>query len=225
MQVFEIPARFVLGMYLLVDNLLPFLFAGEGGVAHGAHIGGFVAGGLVAWLMDRRGLAARPADIEAPEAPPSGAGAVRAALADGRFDDAARAYFALPAPAARGALSAEEAVELASWLRGAGPRRRRARCCCAGWCATSRGARASPRSTPSPAMILLEDRREPTAAYQYLLAAARARAAARDGGRGAAGARGHRGAAEAARRAAPLRAALLGRAAAPPGGVPQSARR
>ncbi|NJC89089.1 MAG: rhomboid family intramembrane serine protease [Desulfuromonas sp.] len=46
-----IPARLVLGFYLLIDNLLPFLLAGSGGggVAHGAHIGGFLAGmGLAA---------------------------------------------------------------------------------------------------------------------------------------------------------------------------------
>ena len=170
MQVFEIPARFVLGVYLLVDNLLPFIFTGEGGVAHGAHIGGFVAGGLVAWVMDRRGLAARPADIEAPEAPPTGAGAVRAALADGRHEDAARAYFALSAPAARGALAADEAVELASWLRQAGHAD-------AALQLLRRVVRDVPRGDglaeayALAGTILLEDRREPTAAYQYLLAA------------------------------------------------------
>jgi len=170
MQVFEIPARYVLGMYLVVDNLLPFLFAGEGGVAHGAHIGGFIAGGLVAWVMDRRGLAAPPADIEAPEAPPTGAGAVRAALADGRHDDAARAYFALPAPAARGALSADEAVELASWLRQGGHAD-------AALQLLRRVVRDVPRGEGLAEVyalagsILLEDRREPAAAYQYLLTA------------------------------------------------------
>ena len=59
MQVFQIPARFVLGMYLLIDNLLPFLSSGEGGVAHGAHIGGFVIGG-------RRRVAHGPADDRGP---------------------------------------------------------------------------------------------------------------------------------------------------------------
>jgi membrane associated rhomboid family serine protease len=170
MQVFEIPARFVLGMYLLVDNLLPFLLAGQGGVAHGAHIGGFVAGGFVAWLMDRRGLGARPSDIEAPEAAPSGVGAIRAALADGRFEEAARTYFALPAPAARGALSADEAVPLASWLRESGHAD-------AALLLLRRVVRDVPRGEGLAEVhalagrILLEDRREPAAAFQYLLTA------------------------------------------------------
>jgi len=50
-----VPARVVLAIYLLVDNLLPFLVAsGMGGVAHGAHIGGFVAGVGVALMLRRR---------------------------------------------------------------------------------------------------------------------------------------------------------------------------
>jgi membrane associated rhomboid family serine protease len=55
MNVFMVPARIVLGFYLLLDNLVPFLVtgAGGGGVAHGAHIGGFVAGVVAAWLHDR----------------------------------------------------------------------------------------------------------------------------------------------------------------------------
>jgi membrane associated rhomboid family serine protease len=170
MQVFEIPARFVLGMYLLFDNLVPFLFAGEGGVAHGAHIGGFIAGGLAAWVLDRRLLSLRPADIEPPAAAPSGAAAVRAAVADGRFDDAARDYFALPAPAARGALGPEEAVALASWLREGGHSD-------AALVLLRRVIRDVPRGRglaeayALAGLILLEDRREPAAAYQYLLTA------------------------------------------------------
>ncbi len=54
MNTFLIPARLVLGFFLLVDNLLPFLLTPGGGtgVAHGAHIGGFLAGMGVAWTMD-----------------------------------------------------------------------------------------------------------------------------------------------------------------------------
>ncbi|MBC7794559.1 MAG: rhomboid family intramembrane serine protease, partial [Clostridia bacterium] len=50
-NVIRLPARWVLGFYLVVDNLLPFLMgpASGGGVAHGAHIGGFVAGFALAY--------------------------------------------------------------------------------------------------------------------------------------------------------------------------------
>ena len=48
-----LPSRLVLGFYLLVDNLLPFLVAARGGIAHGAHIGGFLAGLLCAWGYNR----------------------------------------------------------------------------------------------------------------------------------------------------------------------------
>jgi len=55
MNVFMVPARIVLGFYLVLDNIVPFLVEGGrgGGVAHGAHIGGFVAGVIAAWLHDR----------------------------------------------------------------------------------------------------------------------------------------------------------------------------
>ena len=48
-----LPARWVLGFYLLADNLLPVLLGAGGGVAYGAHIGGFLAGLLVAWAGER----------------------------------------------------------------------------------------------------------------------------------------------------------------------------
>ncbi len=170
MQVFQIPARFVLGMYLLLDNLVPFLLAGDGGVAHGAHIGGFIVGGIAAWVMDRRGAAARPSEITAPESPATGPDAIRDALADGRHEDAARAYFALPPSSARGALSAEQAVDLATWLRGNGHAD-------AALILLRRVVRETPRG-PGVAeayalagTILLEDLRQPTAAYPYLRAA------------------------------------------------------
>ena len=59
-----IPARIVLGFYLVVDNLLPFLFdsGGGGGVAHGAHIGGFLAGAAVAFAVDRFPAFGRPVE-------------------------------------------------------------------------------------------------------------------------------------------------------------------
>jgi hypothetical protein len=173
MNVFEIPARIVLGLYLVVDNLLPFLVVGEGGVAHGAHIGGFLVGAAVAWLMDRRGAQARPRDLETAASPlpvASGPEVIRDAMAEGRHEEAARAYFALPAVSARGVLSPEEAVALASWLRGHGHAE-------AALVLLRRVVRDLPRGAglaeayALAGIILLEDRGEPTAAYQYLLTA------------------------------------------------------
>ncbi len=170
MQVFQIPARFVLGVYLFLDNVVPFFLAGEGGVAHGAHIGGFLAGGALAWVMDRRGARARPRDIGAPKVTPSGAQSVRDALARGQYGEAASEYFALPAASARGAVSPDEAVTLASWLRQNGHAD-------AALVLLRRVARDTPRGKgiaevyALAGFILLDDKREATAAYQYLLTA------------------------------------------------------
>jgi membrane associated rhomboid family serine protease len=50
-----LPSRWVLGFYVLVDNLLPFLLGPQSSVAYGAHLGGFAAGVVVAWLAERAG--------------------------------------------------------------------------------------------------------------------------------------------------------------------------
>ena len=52
-DVIAVPARWVLGFYVVVDNLLPFLFGAGGGVAHGAHLGGFLGGLGIAAGLDR----------------------------------------------------------------------------------------------------------------------------------------------------------------------------
>jgi membrane associated rhomboid family serine protease len=168
MQVFVIPARFVLGMFLVVDNLLPFVFAGEGGVAHGAHLGGFVAGALAAWMLQRRGEG-QPARIEV-EPHPSSLEGVRAALGAGQLGEAARRYFALPTSVTRGALAPGDALQLASWLRGNGHAevaltllRRVVRDFGSGEDVAEAHALAG--------AILFEDLQQPTAAYQYLLSA------------------------------------------------------
>jgi membrane associated rhomboid family serine protease len=50
MNVVRVPARLVLGLYVLLDNLLPILIQSSGNVAHGAHLGGFFAGLGIAGL-------------------------------------------------------------------------------------------------------------------------------------------------------------------------------
>ncbi|HPF36028.1 MAG TPA: rhomboid family intramembrane serine protease [Candidatus Krumholzibacteria bacterium] len=54
LRTLELGARWVLGFYLVADNILPMLSGGGGGVAHGAHLGGFAAGAALAWLLSRR---------------------------------------------------------------------------------------------------------------------------------------------------------------------------
>jgi membrane associated rhomboid family serine protease len=167
---FQIPARIVLGVFLLLDNVLPLLVAGESGVAHGAHIGGFLAGAAVAWVLEQRGLKARPRGLEKPAEKPSEAGVIHAALADGRYGEAASDYFALPAARARGLLSAPEAAALARWLRAQGHSD-------AALALLRRVVRDVPRGEglaeayALAGTILHEDLGEATAAYQYLLAA------------------------------------------------------
>ena len=53
--VVRVGAVWVLGIFLVVDNLLPLLIVpAGGGVAYGAHIGGFLAGAAAAWIMRGR---------------------------------------------------------------------------------------------------------------------------------------------------------------------------
>ena len=48
-NVILLPARWVLGVFLFFDNILPFLMHSQSSVAYGAHIGGFIAGLAIAW--------------------------------------------------------------------------------------------------------------------------------------------------------------------------------
>jgi hypothetical protein len=125
MDVFLVPARLVLGMYLLLDNLLPFLIVsgGAGGVAYGAHLGGFIAGGLAAWVMGRRELTRAPEDYRAPReaaVPATPAEEIERAMTEGRPQQAAQWYFALPADRTRRVLDPRTSLELARWLAEAG---------------------------------------------------------------------------------------------------------
>ena len=95
-DVIELPARLVLGFYLVFDNLFPLLFAGGvGGVSYGAHIGGFLAGWGVAVplarLLDARGAS----EFRAQEAAPGSdvSRAFREALDAGRLEEAAALLF------------------------------------------------------------------------------------------------------------------------------------
>jgi tetratricopeptide (TPR) repeat protein len=115
MRVFAIPARDVLGMYLVADNLLPLIVTfgrAGGGVAHGAHIGGFLAGLAGAWLVDRRLVATVPADYATATDQAPRDGGVEDAIRRGDGEAAARAYFANPSAV----FAPDTTVQLGDWL-------------------------------------------------------------------------------------------------------------
>ena len=122
MNVIKAPARWVLGFYVIVDNLLPFLASagtGWGGVAYGAHIGGFLGGLAVGWVINRRALQVRPTDFGTSDL--SGAsrpqeGSLAALIEEGDFEEAAKRYFALSAGESRRLLSQRHSLRLGSWM-------------------------------------------------------------------------------------------------------------
>jgi membrane associated rhomboid family serine protease len=169
-RTFEIAARIVLAVYLFLDNVVPFIFSGGGGVAHGAHIGGFLAGAAAAFVMNWWAVARKPRDIGAPKAARADRRAFRESLSLGNFEDTASDYFALPAADARYALSPDEAVSLAQRLRQNGQSD-------AALVMLKRVIRDAPKAAgiaeafALSGFILLDDRHDATAAYQYLVAA------------------------------------------------------
>lgn len=129
-NVILVPARIVLGLYLIIENMLPFLVTRGiegGGVAYGAHIGGFVAGLVVAWAINRLEVRRPPAEFRAAgepaavaAAPASPEEAIADAIEDGRMDEAAARYCSLAPDQARRALGPDHSLALADWLRANG---------------------------------------------------------------------------------------------------------
>jgi membrane associated rhomboid family serine protease len=175
MNVVFLPARLVLGFYLVLDNLLPFLLtrgSPGAGVAFGAHIGGFLAGLGAAWWQDRRQVVARPEEYrDVPRA--SGASPselLREALRRRELRKAAELYFELPSSETRRMLSPDESIALANWLAENGHPR-------AALTLYQRHLRDYPRG-PGTAeahayagLLQLHALGEPTAAYQHLVEA------------------------------------------------------
>jgi membrane associated rhomboid family serine protease len=122
-----IPARLVLGFYLLLDNLIPFLVTGGrgAGVAHGAHIGGFLAGLGFAYGIDRipgllRQKKARQRWEKERAVVRDPAEEIGRRLRRGETIRAATLYLALEGREERRALPAEEVLRLGQALLGVG---------------------------------------------------------------------------------------------------------
>ncbi len=171
-HVFTLSARLVLGMYLVLDNVVPSLFSSsEVGVAHGAHIGGFLAGLAVASFMERRAVSETPREFaHAPLQERPIAETIGEAIDQGRLAEAARGYFDLPARSTQRLLRPEHSLALATWLETA----RHAR---AALVVLRRHLRDFPdgpgfaEASLAAGRILLDELGEPTAAYQLFLQA------------------------------------------------------
>ncbi|WP_305044151.1 rhomboid family intramembrane serine protease [Geoalkalibacter sp.] len=129
-----VPARLVLGFYLVLDNLLPFLLTrggAESGVAHGAHIGGFIAGLALGWGMERvpglnlwrgeRSYRKEVARSQAREASGQGLAAlIHRHLGEGRPRQAADLYLGLEHRQERAALAADDVLDIGDYLLSVG---------------------------------------------------------------------------------------------------------
>ena len=126
MNVVHAPARWVLGFYILVDNVLPLLAtvgAPGGGVAYGAHIGGFLGGVGVAWAANRRAVLARPTDFGAQPAPVAHhepPGSLAALIENGDLEEAARMYVGLSSRETTRALTERQSLLLGNWMAARG---------------------------------------------------------------------------------------------------------
>jgi len=146
MNIILVRARWVLGFYVLIDNLLPFLSGVQSGVAYGAHLGGFfaglgmaVAGERLGWRMP--GAEGRPVPSTAAPQPneplkadlspsrPAGPGpaslgggalgVLRTSVASGQMEPALVALSRLEQRELAALTTSEHAV-LARWLQQAG---------------------------------------------------------------------------------------------------------
>lgn len=179
MNVVRAPARLVLAMYLVIDNLLPFLAtrgAGGGGVAYGAHIGGFLAGLAIAWWSQRREMQRSPVDFEpgpepadrASDADPASLRGIRQSIAAGEFGSAAPGYFRLSAARTARLLMPEDSINFGRWLANHGHPD-------AALVVYQRHLRDYPlgpyaaEAHLGAGLVQLHSRDQPTAAYQHLV--------------------------------------------------------
>jgi membrane associated rhomboid family serine protease len=172
-DVVSVPARVLLGLYLVVDNLLPFLLSrgsGLGGVAYGAHIGGFLAGLTAAWWLERRAVVRAPSEYRRAAPPRTPREALQELVSGGDFAEAARLYFSFPPSETRRLLGPAGSLSLAKWLAANGHEE-------AALTVFRRHLRDYPEG-PGAAeahlgagLLLLEAFGQPTAAYQHFLEA------------------------------------------------------
>lgn len=168
-----VPARWVLGFYLLVDNLLPFvlLSSSGSGIAHGAHIGGFLAGVGLVFGMDRMSLQAfTKKTAQWTEQTPCSPESIPMAVEAGEYDAASLCYLGLEQASLRKAVAPETVLALGDYLLQQGEQKsalkvfRR-------FIAERPNSQGLDRAYLSAGNILLQQPRYATSAYHYLLSA------------------------------------------------------
>lgn len=176
-----LPARLVLGFFLIIDNLLPLLVGPQSSVAYGAHIGGFLGGLAIAmagerlswhWPWRQKAHAtpgAEPSGEAGPQYPDiSNVSAVRSALS-GNHPEVAIDILSRMDRSEVGDLSPQECVTLSRLLDDTGHSAAASRIlkqCIS----THRGSQSLADAYLSLGLMRLREG-QPTAAYQYLLAA------------------------------------------------------
>ena len=117
-----LPARLLLGFYLIIDNLLPFIVSGTqgSGIAHGAHIGGFLAGLGIAWGGNnyRRLFLLRqaPKSQQHQRASLESLRSICPAVNQGALDQAAHCYFGLTSREQRQQVVTEDLLAVGCFL-------------------------------------------------------------------------------------------------------------
>ena len=116
-----LPARLLLGFYLVIDNVLPFVLSDNYGssIAHGAHIGGFLAGLGIAWGGNhyRRLFQVQPrADSVGKPEPLESLRKICPAVSQGEFDKAAQCYFGLTSREQRQQVASRDLIEVGNYL-------------------------------------------------------------------------------------------------------------
>lgn len=169
-----IPARFILGFFLLIDNLIPFLLTrGAGvGVAHGAHIGGFLAGLALAYALPRfwGGRGARAGDAEAVPAVMAAPQAIARSVAAGELPGAAAHYASFEAAAERRQVASDDLLAIGEHFLHTGEQDR-ALALFRRFIAERPSDPALDRAYLGAGKALLHAPRSSTGAYQYFLSA------------------------------------------------------
>ncbi|GIW43629.1 MAG: hypothetical protein KatS3mg077_0911 [Candidatus Binatia bacterium] len=176
MRVVFLPARIVLGFYLVLDNILPFLlsFGSDGsGVAFGAHIGGFFAGLAGAWWIDMSEMRPAGRELAARGRERGTVADLRAALDAGRMEEAARIYFSLDREQDLRGVDPQDLLDLAEWLRLHGSPRSALAIYLRLLRQHAEDEAVSASAHLGAGRILLYDLDEPALAYQHLVEAVR----------------------------------------------------